>query len=368
MPGYGGPLGPDGQPLTAPVIDPNRAGNGELGDMMGNPAFGSGDMGGSDGMGNGMKGMGGKGAMPTMPLPLNPRGPKQIIGAAGQQAGQYQALSNTADSFKGGRLGGMGGFNALVSRANNMQGREGQLGAFSSMADMGRAFYFSFNARGAGYKTDAKHIADAAFDGGEVEEETLIIPGEKPEIIVNTLEPPNTTINKIRGGMNACDDAEKAFHASIASSKKTLDKLFDALLAVGAPTPKKVPGCCMGTGLKKNKQAKKLRGDWNAMLPKFKDVCKEMKDAAVETAKICGLKHNIDKMDCERFDDLKLESKSWSSNVNDWWNPNAPKCWDNPLDRNKNSTNLNKVKQVYKETIENMFESDDTTNMIPGKW
>lgn len=240
----------------------------------------------------------------TINLPNKPLGGQGIDSRATAQSVFGQALENSTNKFVGGRSGVMGGFNAIANRINTRVGGIGQMGAFGTM---GRSYFFSYNAKMAGYKVTAKNLAEAAFDGEEVPEEALIVPGEEKEQALNTLEPPNTIINKANMRAGMCKAAKEAYQSFITQKKKMFKQSYDALVQIGEDYDKGVPGCCSKTlGFIGAKTAGK-RSAWNDTLNSLKDSCEQLKDSEQNYSGKCGLNYNPNpKGNCAQLDNLRL--------------------------------------------------------------
>ena len=165
---------------------------------------------------------------------------------------------------------------------------------------------FRYNAKMAGYKVTAKNLAEAAFDGEEVPEEALIVPGEEKEQALNTLEPPHTIINKANMRANMCKSAKEAYQSFITQKKKMFKQSYDALVQIGDDYNKGVPGCCDKTlgfiGVKTSEK----RGAWNSTLDKLQESCNELKDSEQSYTGKCGLNYNPNpKGSCDQLNNLK---------------------------------------------------------------
>ena len=241
----------------------------------------------------------------TLKLTNKPLGGQGIDSKATAQSVFGQALENSTNKFVGGRLGVMGGFNAIANRINTRVGGVGQMGAFGAM---GRSYFFSYNAKVAGYKVTAKNLAEAAFDGEEVPEEALIVPGEEKEQSLNTLEPPNTIINKANARAGMCKAAKESYQSFITQKRKSFKQSYDALVEIGSDYSKGVPGCCDKTlGFIGAKTAGK-RNAWNTTLDALGDACEQLKQSEQSYTGKCGLNYNPSpKGNCAQLENLKLK-------------------------------------------------------------
>jgi hypothetical protein len=244
-----------------------------------------------------------------------PYGVGDISGSAGTESYLQRALENSASGFKGGRSGAMGGFNAQVSRIG-VNGR-GQM-AFSAYGDLGWTYGLSYTASQTGYKTTAKHIADSAFDGGEVAEETLVVPGEKEEVIpsVGSPTPPSTTINRMTAAQKRCTQGEEYYGRRLDSLSKQIDNGFGEMKQIGkdSPNPNGVPGSCNTSGFgrvwdglfcRKCRDTHKARDNWNSKIEGLKTLCQDYQKVSADKAKACGMRYEND-TPCDKFEDLRL--------------------------------------------------------------
>jgi len=264
----------------APMINGERAGpGGEYGPGYGGPiaASGAGGAAGAEGAEGGARAL------------VKPVNPFNIVGVSNQSASE-RLTQSLLDSFKGGRLGSLGGFGTIGSRVGH--GADvGQLGAFG---DLGRAYVYSSAAVGAGYKATAKQLAEAAIGGGDIEDETIVLPGEQEERTVNALTPPSTVMNKMRARQDACKNAKAQFESMIKDAAKSMTEAVDAMEAVGktACSGKNcpgIPGTCSSDFHKKTVEA---RDGWNEALDGLVTACQELKDANKEFSGQCGFEYN----------------------------------------------------------------------------
>ncbi len=240
----------------------------------------------------------------TLKLPNKPTGGQGIDSRATAQSVFGQALENSTNKFVGGRSGVMGGYNAIANRINTRVGGIGQMGAFGAM---GRSYFFSYNAKVAGYKVTAKNLAEAAFDGEEVPEEALIVPGEQKEQTLNTLEPPNTIINKANARAGMCKAAKEAYQSFITQKKTAFKQSYDALVQIGEDYSNGVPGCCSSVLGWIGAKTAGSRDAWNSALDGLYDSCKQLKESEQQYTGKCGLNYNPNpKGNCEQLKDLKL--------------------------------------------------------------
>lgn len=241
----------------------------------------------------------------SIKLPNKPLGGQGIDTAGTPQSVFGKALENSTNKFVGGRSGVMGGYNAVATRVNTRVGGMGQMGAFGTM---GKSYFFSYNAKLAGYKVTAKNLAEAAFDGEEPPEEALIVPGEEKEQALNTLEPPNTIINKANSRANMCKSAKESYQSFITQKRESFKKSYDSLVEIGDGFSKGVPGCCTKTlGFIGAKTAAK-RSAWNTALDTLADSCQQLKNSEQNYTGKCGLNYNPNpKGNCAQLTNLKLK-------------------------------------------------------------
>lgn len=355
----GSDVGYDGVSLTppggvTPIIDVERIKNSEYGESYGNPigklAQGFDPL-GLSGVALGSGSTGGSGT--RMTLPVKPAGAGNIQGMAKSDSSFKKGLEGSVDKLKGGRLGAMGGLNAYASRVSTRVGAMGQMGVFDTM---GRSYFYSFNAKRAGYKTSAKTLAEAAFDGEEPAAESLITPGEEQEVILDTLEPPNTVIDKANGGISRCGAARKGYEQSIQAQYDAMKNLFSSLKKIGEDSPSKykVPGTCSGI-LGKKKKTKQARKAWNTMVETMKENngCKELKDMEEKYAQTCGMKYDPKpKGGCEKIEMLLLDGGTWLGGLF------GKSCIHSPTSRKDGSL---VTQEVVDNTMKEMLKSD-----IPG--
>lgn len=285
----GVPITPPGA-ATSPVLEAQRPEEKDFGTPVGGGTFGQGGSNATSGT--------------KMNLP-KPIGGQVIDSKATSQNVFGQALENMKNKFVGGRSGVMGGYNALANRIGTRLGGMGQMGAFGSM---GRSYFFSYNAKVAGYKVTAKSLAEAAFNGEEPATEALITPGEQQDAILNTLEPPNTTLNRANARINACNQAKQAYQGEITSNREVFKSSLEALKQIGSDYKKGVPGCCVSTlGFIGKKTAAK-RKVWNQTVDSLITSCEELKDNEGSYTGQCGLDYNPTPTgNCDNLKKIKLK-------------------------------------------------------------
>jgi len=243
-----------------------------------------------------------------MTLP-KPKGGQNIDGKATSQSVFGNALENLKNKFVGGRSGVMGGYNAIANRINTRVGGIGQMGAFGSM---GRSYYFSFNAKVAGYKVTAKSLAEAAFDGEAPAEEALITPGEEKEAILNTLEPPSTILNKANARINACNQAKTTYQSGITSNRETFKATLTSLQSIGSDFKKGVPGSCDKTLGFIGAQTAAKRDAWNKMVDSIVTTCEQLKESEGSYTGACGLDYNPTPTgNCASLKNIRLKGGSF---------------------------------------------------------
>jgi hypothetical protein len=353
---------------AAPVIDPARAASGQYGDAYGNPVGG---IGAADAEGRlasaspyNFSGItGSTNSSVTIPglLPAKPVNPHNIMGSA-KGSVEYidRDISSSMDKLRGGRLAAMGGFNAQANRVR-AQG-PGAVGQYGFM-DLGanRSLVYSYSGAQAGYKTTAKFLAEAAFDGGEPEAETLIVPGEAEQVVVNSLTPPNTILNKMNAGIDACSKAREEYKKSGEQAGKQFKEMLDQLYGIGenSGSNKKVPGTCVNKWV--HKDVIQARHAWNSMLDEMQKSCKEHREGMKNFTGKCGINYNPSPKgaQCEDLNHMKVTYKTWFSNVFSF-----KKC-KNTVKRldNGNSLSFNEVETVYNSVLEN-----EVTGVDPGKF
>jgi len=287
---YGGFTDVALQKEQSPVIDENRAQNKALG----NPVFGSFGQGPDTSLSQEMAKM-------NLQKPL---GGQNIDSKAAKEGRLGKVFELLSGKFFGGRSGVMGGYNALVDRINVRLNGMGQMGALGSM---GRTYYYSYNARIAGYKVTAKSLAEAAFDGSQPADQALIVPGEKEEAILNTLQPASTVINKANARIDVCAAAKKAYQAQIEANRQAFKTSFASLQNIGSSFKKGVPGCCAKTlFLGAGTSAK--RAAWNAMVDSLVTTCGNLKQNESSYTTQCGFSYNgSPKSDCSALKKIKLK-------------------------------------------------------------
>jgi hypothetical protein len=281
----------------APLIDSARAGEGgEYGPEFGGPL-------GADGRGEGGAGFSGADGDNGRQM-LKPAGSGNISGVSrGANPAGAAALQAEADAFKGGRLGAMGGFNAAVNRVNLNVGQMGS--QYAAFGELGRSFYFTGRALGQGYKTAAKQLAEAAFDGSEEEPELMLVPGEEEERTVNTLMP-NSLIDKFEKGKSACGEARKVYGKTLNSSRETLKNLKKRIAEFDNPANNggAVPGCCS----KLEPKVTRAQERWDALIDELEGQCVGIFEAKKAFAGQCGLAAApTSPVECKDLKGLKIE-------------------------------------------------------------
>jgi hypothetical protein len=257
--------------------------------------------------------------------------------------GAYLAAAANITGRKMGRLGAMGGFSAQVSRAGNKGVGQMGMDAFPNMA---RSFALSRTAIGMGYKTAAKHAAEMAFQGGEIEKENILVPGETEEKTVSddSLGSPNTVLQKLGNQAQACSKAQKDNQDKMSklASEITTDladyikkanelewyekvgNVFDVSgWIIGAiKGAYNMPGTCdawavgicslyfivCGWRIPKLGGAISRRDNWNKDMDKLFSKCKEVKELEEKIAKGCGIKYHEDpEGGCDKLKEMKLK-------------------------------------------------------------
>ncbi|MDR0953614.1 MAG: hypothetical protein LBM71_05525 [Elusimicrobiota bacterium] len=224
----------------------------------------------------------------TKGLSSKPVGAGNIVGKAASDDYFSKSLDNASSKLKGGRLEQMGTGNVITGRVNVSQQAPSRFGAYP---DLGKAYFYSANAATAGYKTVAMQLAAAAFDGQKVSDETLVTPGEGEDKVLNSLEPPNTTIEEAEKGTNACREAKEAYQSSIAQMRKTFGDFRQTLLNIGKDYDHSMPGCCesfVGLG----KKTKTDRATWNTTIDAMEQTCNAVKNMEAAYAGKCGFGYN----------------------------------------------------------------------------
>lgn len=276
--------------------------------------------------------------------PLKPVNPFDISGA-GKNVRSDEMVEGMAKGFKSGRLGAMGGVNALGNRVGT---RMGSMGAYGAWGDVGRSYFFSYNANMTRYKTNAKMLAEAAFDGSELSDETILVPGEQPgQPAPNTLTPPSTIANKLRQSANKCSAVQPMMGGIYKDSKDFRKRVADM-------QQQRLPNVCPGyssvmsdlwwirglfclipvlpqcyynasmdnppSGLKMGEQ-NAYREAWDAELDGIYDDCTALKKDIDKYTGECGMAYSPTgpgKRECS--DILELKSGDPWSIWDIWWN------------------------------------------------
>lgn len=259
----------------------------------------------------------------------------------------FQSLDSQAKKLHGGRLGAFGGINAMTSRIRTSISSGRQMGAFGhSGREMGRVYYLSATAKGQKYNDVAKNVVEAAWDGGEVEEEDLLAVGEETEKAVDSLEPPSTIIDKATKARGACAAARAAFDQALNDTGKAYRNLEAKLIQAGKDSGSNtgVPGSCSANWPKGSAKSKAKRQEWNAYIDAMKTTCNELRNIGGDYAGQCGLNYETT-VSCSKLDEAKAKGKTWGGNV---WTllTRFKKCKNNSIDNNGNSLKIDRVNTI----------------------
>ena len=216
---------------------------------------------------------------------------------------QDRIIQDIVDSFKGGRLSAFGGQSALVSRMRSSAGSLGNV--YAPYREVARSYFLSYSGAATPFNTTAKHLADAAYDGNNIQGDTLVIPGEGKAPTISSLAPPSTVMAKIKAAQSKCDAARVNFQMNTFQLGKdmwveVLDKdegmpsLCKGLSCdpnIGTPPGPGIPGICEygTTGDTNVNILAKNRDEWNDRLKKLKDNCEKYKQDVEDYSKACGI-------------------------------------------------------------------------------
>lgn len=262
----------------------------------------------------------------------------------------FQSLDKQSKKLHGGRLGAFGGINAMTSRIRTSVSSGRQMGAFGfSGRQMGRVYYLSATAKSQKYNDVAKNVVEAAWDGGEIEEEDLLAVGEETEKTVDSLEPPSTIIGKATRAMDACAAARVAYNQALNETGAAYRELEALMLQAGIDSGSNtgVPGSCSANWPKGSALSKAKRQEWNSYIEAMKTTCNELRNIGGDYAGQCGLNYETT-VSCGKLDEAKAKGKTWGGNV---WTllTEFKKCKNNSIDTNGKSLKLDRVNSILED-------------------
>ena len=226
----------------------------------------------------------------------------------------FQAL-NAKAKFRFGRLGAFGGDKAKTFRISTNIGSARQMNMFGQNSmELSRAFFLSNAALGQKYNDVIKNVADAAFDGSEIEAEDLIALGEKGERpqangkdVSNITNTTLAVMSQMQMNMDLCKEAKKQYHKSLQEDgklyKDLIKQLADARYDGG-----QIPGKCTW-GWPFHPVVIATRQQWNATVDAIASTCEGINEKGSSYADMCGF--NYKKRNCTTFTTyFKLKGKT----------------------------------------------------------
>lgn len=224
----------------------------------------------------------------------------------------FQAIDSKVKALRLGRLGTMGGNGARTTRVGTSIGSSRQLNAFGfSGRDMGRVYYLSSQARGQKYNDVAKNVAEAAFDGGEVQAEDMLAVDEKtPHILTSAemsliagsaSESSSAIIDKTNKKMEECLKAAIS-DEDIQTARENFVNAKSAFLSLNAPCMCSTDKTYTGDPEWRTVSCNAQRQNWDEKIDELKDYCEKIHQKIERVSAICGFNYDLY---CERFEEMK---------------------------------------------------------------
>lgn len=224
----------------------------------------------------------------------------------------FQAIDSKVKALRLGRLGTMGGNGARTTRVGTSIGSSRQLNAFGfSGRDMGRVYYLSSQARGQKYNDVAKNVAEAAFDGGEVQAEDMLAVDEKtPHVLTSAemsliagsaSESSSAIIDKTNKKMEECLKAAIS-DEDIQTARENFVNAKSAFLSLNAPCMCSTDKTYTGAPEWRTVSCNAQRQNWDEKIDELKDYCEKIHQKIERVSAICGFNYDLY---CERFEEMK---------------------------------------------------------------
>lgn len=224
----------------------------------------------------------------------------------------FQAIDSKVKALRLGRLGTMGGNGARTTRVGTSIGSSRQLNAFGfSGRDMGRVYYLSSQARGQKYNDVAKNVAEAAFDGGEVQAEDMLAVDEKtPHVLTSAemsliagsaSESSSAIIDKTNKKMEECLKAAIS-DEDIQTARENFVNAKSAFLSLNAPCMCSTDKTYTGDPEWRTVSCNAQRQNWDEKIDELKDYCEKIHQKIERVSAICGFNYDLY---CERFEEMK---------------------------------------------------------------